>query len=657
MKFTAEYKGQKFTRTSSRTYTHVVIIERDGEFIAARWSMSPEAAAKRLPHGWETERVATVEVTAESATEEPKAEESKANNEEGGRTVAAKKLKLKDVRGDVRIGAVPGADAIHALRNAVDAQGRNLPMCRTRTKNPIQYWGPAMEQKPELELCAGCSKVVPTGDVTVTEEPVKVPGLDDVTVTKTNITPVDADAAYNAAFDQARALGADHAEAADRAKEARDAFNKGENNMPAAAKKTAAAKPEPTQDIDALISAVHELADLTKSATDADAVQKFTDRAEEIIKTLPTKHRNTLRSTVSDAKKTRLAELKSESDDAAADAAAPAAAKKTASKAVAKRTAAAPAEAEDFNKFDGVPKLVEDGVKTFSEGMRLGMELTNAGEKLAHIMLDMRTRIPNPDANNLPDLMSARKTTKNSHSAVYDQVRKTIADDDVDRLAAFNSLQRSTQNKASDVLCEWLESFDGPDRDSSRSIMDELFPGATKKLDDNAKLREDLKAEGISEDAEDFPAELKPSEAIRELYADHGVTLPRYGRTELARYDRRVKAIESATKELETAKEADDAPKEKIEELENKVKELKSEVPADYLAEKLAPVKEKTDAERTKEALDAVKAQIEKAGKRFKKVTAANEKRKAKAEAYAIIRAAADAFDLDLSALVTSDEE
>jgi hypothetical protein len=655
MKFTAEYKGEKFTRTSARTYTHVAIVEKDGEFVAARWSMSPEAAAKRLPNGWEAHRVATVEVTPEDAqpthvseldtdAAEPVESAQQDNNKEtGGRTMATKKLKLKDVRGDVRIGSATGSGGtLHALKPELDADGRNVAYCSTKFKTPLRSFGPAMELKPEEDLCAGCSKVVPTGDVVVTEEPVQVPGL-DITVTRKNITPVDADGAYKAAFESARAQGADHAEAADRAQEARDAHNKGEN-MPAA-KKTAE-KPEPTQDVDALISKVHEHVDAIKVADTADAAEANAGQAEDIIAKLPTNKRTALRKTVADAKKARLAELKPEPAAAPSTEVAVPAGNKPHSRSGANP---APDVADDFYQYDGVKKLVTDGVKLFNEGLDLGLKLGNVGEKLAHTILDVRTRIPNPDADNLPDLMADRKTTKNAASEIYDTVKKSIADDDVDRLTAHASMVRASQNKMSDVVVEWLESFDGPDRDESRRIMGELFPGAVAILDD---------AEAAKEGGNEVdPERLKPSNAIRALYAQHEITLPRYGRTELARYDRRVKSIESATKELEAAKESADTPKEKVEELEGKIKDLTAEVPADYLAEKLAPVTEKTDAEKTKEALEAVKAQLEKAGRRFAKVKAANEKRRAKAALYDIIRAAAADFDLDLSALVTSDDD
>ncbi|MFJ3339997.1 hypothetical protein ACIPT3_02250 [Streptomyces diastaticus] len=497
------------------------------------------------------------------------------DDNEGGATMAANKLKLKDVRGDIRVGAVPGADAIHALHKVTDVHGRNMPLCPTRTKNPIQLWGPALDQKPELELCAACSKVVPTGDVTVTKEQVQVPGMNR-TVTRTTITPVEGD-------------------------------DKGE---------TMAEKPK-TTDVDELISEVHVIIDQLKGLDPAGEgvtteAAELKSEAEGKIRNLPTAKRTSLRKDV----------------DAAHKAATQKPADAPASTEVATRT-----EPGDFNEINGVPELIEGGVKLFNEGLDLGLKLGNVGEKVAHTMLAIRTKITNTGTG-LPDLMAERKTTKNAASAVYAKALESIADDDVARKDAHTSLVRATQNKASDVLVEWLRSFDGPDRSESLAIAGELFGD---KLD------------GLKEDA-------SVAEAIYGLYAAQGVELPRYGRTEMARYDRRVKAIESATKELEAERDGD-ADEKKIEELEEKIVDLKADVPADILEEKTAPKDEKSDAEKTAEALAAVKAQMEKAGKRFAKVKAANEKRKAKAELYAIIRSAADSFDLDLSALVTADED
>lgn len=65
--FTATYKGKNFTRTSKTvTYTHVTLIRMNGEIVDARWSKSLQGALAKLPNGWESERVAVVEVTAEA---------------------------------------------------------------------------------------------------------------------------------------------------------------------------------------------------------------------------------------------------------------------------------------------------------------------------------------------------------------------------------------------------------------------------------------------------------------------------------------------------------------------------------------------------------------------------------------------------------------
>lgn len=73
--FVAEYNGQRFTRTSrTRTYTNVTIARspRTGEEFDCRWSMTPEAAAKKLSDGWEQYRVTVVACYPEG--QEPKVE-------------------------------------------------------------------------------------------------------------------------------------------------------------------------------------------------------------------------------------------------------------------------------------------------------------------------------------------------------------------------------------------------------------------------------------------------------------------------------------------------------------------------------------------------------------------------------------------------------
>lgn len=79
--FTATYNGKTFTRTSRTvTYTHVTLAKLEGDVVAARWSKSAKAAATALPNGWESARVAVVEVTAQGQA--PKAEQAPAADTE-----------------------------------------------------------------------------------------------------------------------------------------------------------------------------------------------------------------------------------------------------------------------------------------------------------------------------------------------------------------------------------------------------------------------------------------------------------------------------------------------------------------------------------------------------------------------------------------------
>ena len=506
--------------------------------------------------------------------------------------MATKKLKLKDVRGDVRIGAVPGAQAIHALKDEPE-NGRNVPMCSTRTKNPIQLWGPAMEQRPELELCAACSKMVPTGEVVVAEKPVEIPGL-DLTVTQTVITP-DATSEVSAelmaeddhmrprwercALDSVEAFAADARRILLDASELRSAtldaanwtelyewFTREENMS-----KNTEATPADAVDVDELISAVHATVDQIKAIEPGSegAHSKATElkqEAEEKIRQLPTNKRTTLRAAVSDAFK------------AATDLPAPSTEVATVS--------------DDPMDYEHVPELIATGVEKMREGVKLGMQMTSAGEVVANVLLTIRQNMIDPETG-LPDLPWRMKATRNAASKVYSEALEGVADDDVEFRSAHASLQKATQNKASDVLVAWLRGYDR-DNEESMALLAEMFPAA---------------AEMVEADAE-----LSPEDAIRSLYAQHDIELPVRGRTEQMRINRRVEKIKATAKELEAAQDAND--KAKVEELKGAISDLKAELPEDALDALGAPTAEKSDAEKTTEALEKLKAALETAGKR-----------------------------------------
>ncbi|MFD3904128.1 hypothetical protein HXS80_15910 [Streptomyces sp. CB04723] len=430
-----------------------------------------------------------------------------------------------------------------------------------------------------------------------------------------------------------------------------------EADMPAAAKKTTAKKPPAKKtatpspaaaanapDVDALISDIHAVIDQLKAVTPGlgahDEAATLKQEADEKIRQLPTAKRNTLRKAVVEA-----FEAATKTPESAPDAAPAPAAEPITPTSVQTRAEAA---ADDPRQYEGVDALIKDGVEAFTEGLDLGLKLSNVGDRLAGIILRMRLSIPNPDSDNLPDLMSIRKTTKNAAGEIYDAVRKTIADDDVNRLSAHNSLVRATQNKASDVLVEWLSGFDTTQFAKVSPLLQKYFPGTDEILKENAEAIEAAASEG-----KEAPAELSVSDAIRELYARRGIILPRYGRTELARIDRRVKKLEAARKELDALESAPDADENKVHELQDTIVDLKQEIPEVFLEK----TQEKTDAERTADALADVRAAMTKVAKRAKKVTTAKQKQKVKTEAYAMIRDFADELGLDLSALVPADDD
>ncbi|AFU62217.1 repressor [Streptomyces phage TG1] len=582
-KFTATFEGIRFERTSAtRVYTHVVIVRTaEGDLADARWSMSPEAAAKPLPNGWESYRVATVEV----APADPKAPRKVSESPK-----ETKNMKIGDVRGDVRIGSVTGSTGtLHAIKETVD--GKNVSYCKMRAKSPLRSFGPAAEQNPKLDLCAQCSKVVPTGDVEAETVMVEVPGLNR-SVPSTTYTPVTGD------------------------------DNNGENMTDNNATQDAQ-DVEPTQpdadDVDALMSDVHATLDQIKaidpkSEGAVSAAVALSTEAEGKIRQLPVAKRSSLRTQVS----------------AAVAAVRNAAKIEDAPGSTVAKVEAAPVEAYS----EAVKSLIDHAAQRMREGVQAGMALTNAGEEVARVLLTIRQNMVDPETK-LPDLTFKRKATRDAASEVYAKALEGVADDDVEYRNAHASLRKAAQNKSADVLVEWLRGYDRT-RDEDMTLLGEMFPDAVKALEADA----DLTAE----------------EAIRGLYAAHSIELPKYGRTELARIDRRVKALEAKSKELDALKDADDAPADKVEELEGAIKELKAEIPAEVLEERDGKV-EPTDADRAKEALTKLVKGVELAGKRAAKVTGKAAKNKLKAQAYDAVRALVAQFDLDLSALVEDTEE
>lgn len=371
-------------------------------------------------------------------------------------------------------------------------------------------------------------------------------------------------------------------------------------------------------DVDALMSDVHATIDQINAldASEEGAATRAGElgaEADAKIRQLPRKHHTTLRKAVNDARK-------------------------AVAEAVVAHVSAPPSAEivvmpEDPMVINGVPEMIKHGVSEMRKGVEAGLQLTSAGERVANVLLTIRQTITDPETG-LPDLTWRLKATRNAASKVYEDVLHEIAEDDVERRASHASLIKATQNKSSDVLVSWLRGY-RRDSEEDMTLLREIFPAAA--------------------DACQADEELTPEQAIRALYEAKGVELPVRGRTEQMRLNRRVEKIKNTAKELETLREADGAPAEKVEELEGVLSDLKADLPPDMLDKLGEAAAEKTDAEKTAEALEKVKAALTTAGRRVKKVSGAD-KRKVKAEAYKIVKDFAESFDLDLSALVGSEE-
>lgn len=367
-------------------------------------------------------------------------------------------------------------------------------------------------------------------------------------------------------------------------------------------------------DIDAVISDVHATVDQIKELVPGSegvtsAADALKAEAEEKIRQLPTNKRTALRKAVNEAHKAATAK------PAELAPAAPAPAPVTA---VAR-------QAEDPMEIEGIPDLVKQSVKSFKDGVKYGLKLSEVGETVARTMLEMRLKITNPD-NGLPDLTAERKTTKNAAGKVYELAREGVAKTDTKTNDAHDALQKAVQNKMGDVLVGWLRDFSSsPNMDEALETARLYFPEAAKLVEDGRKMI----AEGeAAEGDEDVYTDL--TEAIYAVYKHGGVDLPRYGRTEIQRFNYRVKQLDTTRKELDAARDSlddEELPEKekealtaKVTELEEKAKGITEEIPAEWL-EKATP--EKTAKQRAADKVARATKLTESVTKAVKKLEGA----------------------------------
>ncbi|MFF4495521.1 hypothetical protein [Streptomyces sp. NPDC001546] len=165
-----------------------------------------------------------------------------------------------------------------------------------------------------------------------------------------------------------------------------------------------------------------------------------------------------------------------------------------------------------------VQALVDEGTEVGLQGVKLGVEMGNVGERVAQIQLSMRLM---STFNDLPDLLVKDRETQLRAALIFKQVEAQIKPEEVEKGDALKSLKKAVRNKNTDVLVGWLRALDG-NKEAGLKEAERLFPDAAAAY---------LKAKG--EETEESPASL--TEAVYALYESKGIELPRKGRTELER--------------------------------------------------------------------------------------------------------------------------
>jgi hypothetical protein len=369
----------------------------------------------------------------------------------------------------------------------------------------------------------------------------------------------------------------------------------------------------PKKDVDEKISDVRTIIDEIaaidpKSEGAAEKAKDAYDRAEKVIRTLPADKRTTLRTDLRAARDSVVNAGKPADNEAPANAATPAG-------------TVAVRQADDPMEIEGVPELAEQAIKAFKDGVKYGLKLSEVGETVARTMLEMRLKMTH---QGLPDLLSIEKRTKNAAAKVYDTAREGVAKTDTKTNDAHDALQKAVQNKMGDVLVGWLRDFgSSPDADEALETARLFFPEAAERVED-AKRRKD-EGEEVSD------AELNLTEAIYAVYAEKGIELPRYGRTEIQRFNYRVKQLDTTRKELDAVRdELDDEelPQDrkeeltaKVTELEEKAKGITEEIPAEWL-EKATP--EKTPRQRAEAKVERAMKLTDSVRKAVKKLEGAD---------------------------------
>ncbi|MGW3932843.1 hypothetical protein ACWECC_32830 [Streptomyces microflavus] len=341
----------------------------------------------------------------------------------------AAKLTLGQVRGDIRIGSSTGSAGVpHAIKETTEKG--NVPYCSAKMKNPLRSWGPAAEQNPNLDLCAGCSKAVPTGPVKITATEVEIPGLGR-TVTAKVITPVNADTNEEKTEEDAMAATA--------------AMNKETQDQAAATVR---------EDIERLPSLIIEGKE--EAATElSESIRKdlgqITGTGAAAVKA---KLRAELNKVLKDAKKAKADKDKAEKEAAKAAGTAVAVSKET--------------TLEATLKNDEIQALVAKGQEQVKA---IAVAKFKGGHTIAETIIRIRTEIQNKDGH--PDLNGDTDASKKNTTKVFDGLLEGLPEEGEDEAAdairaEVESVKKSYRNSIRDVRARYLQALDNSPKEAKK---------------------------------------------------------------------------------------------------------------------------------------------------------------------------------------------
>ncbi|MFG2183062.1 hypothetical protein ACGFLS_30685 [Streptomyces abikoensis] len=441
--------------------------------------------------------------------------------EEGAAAVAETqgKLKLSEVRGDIRVGSVNGSGGtIHAIKD-IDANGRNVPYCSIKSKNMLRSWGPAHEQKATLELCAQCSKHVPTGAVEITEETVAIPGLDR-TVTRRVAKPATGD----------------------------DNTNNANGEDPAMAAKTSGTMTKATQNevSEAIRANIARLASMDGEGTaeGAEALREEIRKATEGITGRGAAGiKATLRAEADKAMETATAATKPDAEEKSDAEEEPGA----------EVVSLATKSVEEIADF---AKLVEIGAQRVREAATESFEKGRAVGEVQHAM-----RLGSTDKDGDPDLNARQDITKKGAGRIYELVLANLpeegADPDADVIRErIGTIQTDARRAMQTIQPEYVRSLDvepdpkAEDYEEQKATLEAhraRFHNALKMFPADFMVDDE-------EDGKPVKRPIKWSERIFDYYEKKGKPLRRYTRAEEAAQKRAIKRSQKA--QLEAAVEA-----------------------------------------------------------------------------------------------------